>query len=117
MKGWERMMNMLIRSQDREILTNMDMVTDLIIEERSDNEYKIKAFYPNTDDGQSAYMYLADYTSKEKAIKVLDMIEEMYQKHIFTSGGAMAMRNLYVPPFGFIPPKVFKMPADDEVEV
>lgn len=45
------------------------------------------------------------------------MLREEYLKHIYGSGGEMATRDLYIPPFAFIPPKVFKFPADEEVEV
>lgn len=60
---------------------------------------------------------LGKYSSKSKALKVMEMLREEYLKHIYGSGGEMATRDLYIPPFAFIPPKVFKFPADEEVEV
>ena len=60
---------------------------------------------------------IAVYSNSDKALKVMEMLREEYLKHIYGSGGEMATRDLYIPPFAFIPPKVFKFPADEEVEV
>ena len=60
---------------------------------------------------------LAEYSSKEKAQKAMDMLRKEYCKHFFGQGGAMATANFYVPPFAFIPPKVFQFPKDEDVEV
>ena len=60
---------------------------------------------------------LAEYSSKEKAEKAMEMLREEYGKHFFGQGGAMATANFYVPPFAFIPPKVFQFPQDEDVEV
>ena len=45
------------------------------------------------------------------------MLRKEYGKHFFGQGGAMATANFYVPPFAFIPPKVFQFPQDEDVEV
>ena len=58
----------------------------------------------------------ATYSTEAKVLKVMEMLREEYLKHIYGSGGEMATRDLYIPPFAFIPPKVFKFPADEEVE-
>lgn len=47
----------------------------------------------------------------------MEMLRNEYGKHYFGQGGAMATANFYIPAFGFIPPKVFQFPKDDEVEV
>lgn len=60
---------------------------------------------------------IAEYTSNEKALKAMGMLRNEYEKHYFGQGGAMVTANFYVPPFGFIPPKIFQFPKDDEVEV
>ena len=60
---------------------------------------------------------LAEYSSKEKAEKAMEMLREEYGKHYFGQGGAMATANFYVPPFAFIPPKVFQFPKDEDVGV
>ena len=60
---------------------------------------------------------LAEYSSKEKAEKAMEMLRKEYGKHFFGQGGAMATANFYVQPFAFIPPKVFQFPQDEDVEV
>lgn len=60
---------------------------------------------------------MARYSTVEKAEKAIEMLHEEYSKHIFGQGGAMATANFYVPPFAFIPPKVFRFPQDEDVEV
>lgn len=60
---------MLIRSQDKRILINMNNVSSI---EVGDNELRIFA-----DNGEAIYD-LGEYSTKEKAMKVLDMIQEAY---------------------------------------
>ena len=62
-------------------------------------------------------MILASYSTEEKAQKAMEMLRKEYSKHFFGQGGAMATANFYVPPFAFIPPKVFQFPQDEDVEV
>ena len=60
---------------------------------------------------------IARYSTSEKAEKAMEMLHKEYGKHFFGQGGAMATANFYVPPFAFIPPKVFQFPQDEDVEV
>ena len=60
---------------------------------------------------------IATYSTSEKAQKAMEMLRKEYGKHFFGQGGAMATANFYVPPFAFIPPKVFQFPQDEDVEV
>lgn len=60
---------MLIRSQDKRILINMNNVSSI---EMGDNELRIFA-----DNGETIYD-LGEYPTKAKAMKVLDMIQEAY---------------------------------------
>ena len=60
---------MLIRSQDKRILINMNNVSSI---EVGDNELRIFA-----DDGETIYD-LGEYSTKAKAMKALDMIQEAY---------------------------------------
>lgn len=60
---------MLIRSQDKRILINMNNVSSI---EVGDNELRIFAA-----DGETIYD-LGSYSTKAKAMKVLDMIQEAY---------------------------------------
>ena len=63
---------MLIRSQNKSILINMNNVSSL---EVSDNELRIFA-----DNGEAIYD-IGEYSTKAKAIKVLDMIQEAYMDY------------------------------------
>ena len=60
---------------------------------------------------------LGSYSTEEKAKKAMEMLHKEYGKHFFGQGGDMATANFYVPPFAFIPPKVFQFPQDGDVEV
>lgn len=84
---------MLIRSQNKEVLTNLDQTTSIIYEDFSNSIIA----YGHT----KSYVRLGNYTTKEKAMKVLDMIEEKY----FDANCTYKVSNV-----------VFHMPADTEVE-
>ena len=99
---------MLIRSQDKKTLVNLDNTNAIRIYE-GDTGFTVDAWGVNID------YEIGEYSTEEKAIKVLDMIQEEYGKHLYGAGGEMATRDLYIPPFAFIPPKVFQMPQDSEV--
>ena len=66
---------MLIRSQDKRILINMNNVSSI---EVGDNELRIFAA-----DGETIYD-LGSYSTKAKAMKVLDMIQEAYGDSEYT---------------------------------
>ena len=89
---------MLIRSQDKRILINMNNVSSI---EVGDNELRIFA-----DDGETIYD-LGSYSNKAKAMKVLDMIQEAYERYeyekVFKTGLTLF--------------ETFQMTADSEVEV
>ena len=113
---------MLIRSQDKRILINMNNVSSI---EVGDNELRIFA-----DDGETIYD-LGSYSTKEKAMKVLDMIQEAYadaklneillpdvcksasesQRGKYNTLVAKTIRK------DFIKKMIFQMPEDSEVEV
>ena len=107
---------MLIRSQDKRILINMNNVSSI---EAGDNELRIFA-----DDGETIYD-LGSYSTKAKAMKVLDMIQEAYadeklvdyttylqQKEIekMDDSTILAIRN------ELMKKAVFQMPEDSEVD-
>ena len=91
---------MLIRSQDKEMIINMAATNHIYVRE---------VYRPSGSliDISSDEMRLGYYSTKEKAIKVMDMIQEAYCDF-------MAVRN------GDIwcgKDSVFQMPEDSEVEV
>ena len=89
---------MLSRSQDKRILINMNNVSSI---EVGDNELRIFA-----DDGETIYD-LGSYYNKAKAMKVLDMIQEAYERYeyekVFKTGLTLF--------------ETFQIPEDSEVEV
>ena len=89
---------MLIRSQDKRILINMNNVSSI---EVGDNELRIFA-----DDGETIYD-LGSYSTRAKAMKVLDMIQEAYERYeyekVFKTGLTLF--------------ETFQMIEDSEVEV
>lgn len=98
---------MIIRSQNKKeihVLNNIKMIKVVT----NSQEFFVEVNSQHT---------IGTYSTEAKAIKVLDMIQEEYGKHLYGQGGAMATADYYVPPFAFIPPKVFQMPSDEEVEV
>lgn len=118
---------MLIRSQDKEILANME--GPIAIEILSDGKGHATMYW------KDSYV-LGTYSSKEKAIKVLDMIQEAYtdfeSAKITNAGLATAAYtgNYKTPDSVSVGIKVlkgyakmakesliFQMPADSEVEV
>lgn len=111
---------MLIRSQNKEVLAVFENLLDVevsggVISARKDNGW---------------YCLLGEYSTKAKAIKVLDMIQEAYAEYKitctfltgFTGHRAIVESNdIYVNGFkelaeGFKKNMVFQMPEDSEVE-
>lgn len=89
---------MLIRSQDKKSIT-----TDLnleIFENETKNEYVI---------GNITRGGLGTYSTEEKAIKVLDMIQRFYSNFKFCEIWGSDMTEFYN--------AIFEMPQDEEVKV
>ena len=91
---------MLIRSQNKELLVNFNVSAGIEIEER------------NTKTVVTSYItgcsyLLGEYSTKEKAMKVLDMIQDAYERYeyekVFKTGLTLF--------------ETFQMPEDSEVEV
>ena len=90
---------MLIRSQNKELLVNFNVSAGIEIEER------------NTKTVVTSYItgcsyLLGEYSTKEKALKVLDMIQEAYERYeyekVFKTGLTLF--------------ETFQIPKDSEVE-
>ena len=115
---------MLIRSQDKTIIVNIDNAFSIAI--RGING--VTAIYIAS---QSGYRNMAEYSTKEKAMKVLDMIQEAYEEYKitctfltgFTGHRAIVESNdIHVNGFeelvkSFKKNAVFQMPEDSEAEV
>ena len=57
------------------------------------------------------------YSTEAKAIKVMEMLRETYLSRMELDGGYDRVNGCYVQPNYWVLPKVFKFPADEEVEV
>ena len=108
---------MLIRSQDKRILINMNNVSSI---EVGDNELRIFA-----DDGETIYD-LGSYSTKAKAMKVLDMIQEAYADEKLVDYTKYLQRKeiekmddstILVIRNELMKKAVFQMPDNSEVEV
>lgn len=96
-------MNLLIRSQDKTNIANFNTCCCIGI-----SHFK-NSFQVNYQTSEGVF-FLGEYSTKEKALKVLDMVEKEYLKYARIESG-------YGVQGVFEIPKVFKMPADNEVQV
>ena len=65
---------MIIRSQNKEMVTNFNQVTNILLSEGEENKIEIVAMFAH--DIREAR--LGTYSTEEKASKVVDMIQEKY---------------------------------------
>lgn len=100
---------MIVRSQDKMKIINLSIENKISIYGAYQDSGEDNGFvYTNDDDDaefwliESTSVLLGKYLSKEKAIKVLDMIQQEYLRHYYSAGGAVV-----------IPPRVFEMPGYD----
>ena len=83
---------MIIRSQDKGSIRNFNLITDLVIS-KSNGSWEIIACYPYFAETDCGFSPIGRYSTEEKAIKVLDMIQIAYEEAN----------------------SVFQMPKDEEV--
>ena len=60
---------------------------------------------------------LAEYSTKAKAIKAMEMLREVYLKYMEIEGHADLTGQGIIQPNFWVLPKVFQFPQDDEIEV
>ena len=92
---------MLIRSQDKKSLINMDAVSQIYLD--SDNAITIDF---NNSDGEG-FEIIGEYSSEAKAIKVLDKIQDDYNYCEFIKIAGQGVRQLDF---------TFQMPSDEEIK-
>lgn len=92
---------MLIRSQGKKRLINFNQCEQIAV-------YNFK---PGIYTVETRTALLGKYTSEEKAVKVLDMIQKVYGVYATLSSSISGISDIYNIP------KMFQMPQDDEVEV
>ena len=94
---------MIIRSQDKKIIVNLNNIDTIDIA-----DLQVRCFNGVFDTA----VVIGTYSTEEKAIKVLDMIQDKYAEYAkVASAFGEDIRGLYVLP------RVFQMPQDEEVEV
>ena len=102
---------MLIFSQDRTMLLNMDGGIYAIEAQGR----RVVAVGGRRQVGQAvvevAETVLGEYSSSDAAEKVLAELANEYGKYYRVDGGPMATVDAFVQPLMFEPPKVYKMPA------
>ena len=115
---------MLIRSQDKSCIVKMDGVVIQTMR-------KEVVCYATSDIESNSHISLGYYSTEEKSLKVLDMIEEAYAEAEFAKGTAAelakALREVpntkenkkvaEIARKAFAESMYFQMPADNEVEV
>lgn len=60
---------------------------------------------------------IADYSSRKKAIKAMEMLRKKYRECMRVEGGENPFTGQITQPNMWVLPKVFQFPQDDEVEV
>lgn len=103
---------MLIRSQDKHSLINLDNIARLTVGKVYGKD---KTNWLVEFDKQPFTESLGQYTTEGKAIKVLDMIQQAYELSLYSDhafdNAAQVQR-----PYIFVNNTVFQMPSDEEVE-
>lgn len=90
---------MLIRSQDKAAIVNVSNVFDIGV--RDINKGVAICI------GNLSYRNIAEYSTKEKALKALDMIQKAYERYEYEKAFKTGL-TLF---------ETFQMPEDSEVEV
>lgn len=70
-----------------------------------------------SDLGSGDYISMAKYSTKEKAMKAMEMFRNLYLSRTELPGGFNALNGSYVQPNIWVFPRVFQFPQDNEVEV
>lgn len=73
----------------------------------------------NIAESPKAFMnsLIATYSTKEKALKAMEMLREEYLKYMEIEGHADLTGQGIIQPNFWVLPKVFQFPQDDEIEV
>lgn len=98
---------MIIRSKDKKHITtdiNLEIVTNTYYPEDDDGDVLVESKIYN-----SVGLLLATYSTEEKAIKVLDMIQEAFYRQWDVENKFVDVTKNDTP--------IFQMPQDEEVEV
>lgn len=98
---------MLIRSQNRKELHNMEKIAMIeVIPEFQSDKYLVEINHQKS---------IGEYSTKEKAIKVLDMISTEYERSLYSDSGFDQSANI-LRPYTFVRNTVFQMPTEEELD-
>lgn len=101
---------MLIRSQDKKVLCQLSNIEIVERYKRTKDGEKVTTGYAVYIFGErDTEIFMAEYSTEKKAIKVLDMIQDFYSNFKFCEIWGIDVTEFYNP--------IFEMPQDDEVEV
>ena len=98
---------MLIRSQDKKKLLSIENTMFL----DTGNGKQICAQYPNNET-----LVIGEYSTEEKAINVLDQIQEVYETSLY-SDHAFDHSAVVERPYVFASNKVFQIPKDEDFRI
>lgn len=99
---------MRIISQNKKLDAPYEVATLRIVS--ANKEYCVLACTQNMD------YEIAFYSTKEKAIKAMEMCREKYLSRMELDGGYDVVNGCYVQPNYWVLPKVFQFPKEEEVE-
>ena len=97
---------MIIRSQDKKLLANFEQLSDMYVRNVCE-----KFFIIADMSGDYTMAELGEYSTEEKAIKVLDMIQNAYVggvQMVISSNDEISLHSM---------PIIFNMPQDSEVQL
>ena len=95
---------MLIRSQDKTALVKFE---NIVINLKLPESLRVICWSLQDAQRSGGYFVLGEYSTKEKSLKVLDMIQEAYETYEYEKAFKTGL-TLF---------KAFQMPEDSEVEV
>lgn len=72
--------------------------------------------YSLNDLGNNDFITMAKYSTKEKAMKAMEMCREKYLSRMELDGGYDTVNGCYVQPNYWVLPKVFQFPKEEEIE-
>ena len=96
---------MIIRSQNKKAIRNFNLISDLVISKDSKGDWEIIACYPYFAQSDCGFAVIGTYSTEEKAIKVLDMIQSAYN----------AIETMKIDKGAWRDNHYFEMPQDSEV--
>ena len=73
--------------------------------------------YSLNDLENNDFITMAEYSTKEKAIKAMEMCRDKYLSRMELEGGYDVVNGCYVQPNYWVLPKVFQFPKEEEVQI